>query len=107
MPLKSYFRGMIKKMNSGLMAKLLVRVFFLLIVLALVAAIKYEDKLKGLGSIRLDQWRLVFPLLLIIGFIVLLVLAALKKYRQTDLNWLLIVNTVMLMINGLAIFMRI
>ncbi len=95
------------KMNSALIAKLLVRVFFLLIILAFAAAIHYQDNLKHLGSIRLDQWPLIFPILLILGFITLLVLCTIKKYREADLNWLLIVNTVMLMIYGMAIFMRI
>ncbi|MBS7564010.1 hypothetical protein KHS38_06295 [Mucilaginibacter sp. Bleaf8] len=96
-----------KKLNSAIIAKLLVRIFFLFLVAAMFGIVKYQDKLKVLGSIRLDQWRLIFPALLIIGFIVLLVLASIKKYKVGDINLLLIVNTIMLLIYGLAIFIRV
>lgn len=81
--------------------------FLILLLAALTAVIIHKDSLQHLGYINLYQWRMIFPVLLIAGFITLLVLCTIKKYRVTDLNWLLVVNTVMLTAYAVAIGFRI
>jgi len=92
---------------SKIIAKMLVRLIFILILAAAVWLTQYNDKLKGLGYIKLNQWTLIYPVLLIVGFIGLLITAAVKKYNSMDINLLLIVNTVMLLIYAMAVFFRI
>lgn len=93
--------------TSKIIAKLLVRLVFILLLVAAVWITQNNDKLKGLGYIKLNQWTLVYPLLLIAGFIGLLIASAVKKYNSMDLNLLLIVNTVMLIIYAMAVFFKI
>ena len=93
--------------TSKIIAKLLVRLVFILILAAAWWITQNNDKLKGLGYIKLNQWTLVYPVLLIAGFIGLLITAAVKKYNSMDINLLLIVNTVMLLIYAMAVFFRI
>ncbi|MFD1255686.1 hypothetical protein ACFQ3S_02655 [Mucilaginibacter terrae] len=92
---------------SKFFAKLMVRMFFILILAAGVGVWQGGDKLKHLGYINLFQWRMIFPALLISGFIGLLLTASIKKYNNMELNWLLVVNTLMLIIYAMAIFMKI
>ena len=93
--------------TTKIIAKMLVRLVMILLLAAGVGVMQSEDKLKQLGYINLYQWRMIFPVLLMGGFIGLLIAAAVKKYNNPDLNLLLIVNTVMLIIYGMAIFFRI
>ncbi|RFZ82158.1 hypothetical protein DYU05_16185 [Mucilaginibacter terrenus] len=84
---------------SQIAAKAVVRVFFALILLALVMFINGDrTKLQHIYLAPKHLYTLVAPLLLIIGFITLLVLCSVKKYTKPDLNWLLVVNTVVLLV---------
>jgi cation transport ATPase len=93
--------------TSKIIAKLLVRLVFILILAAAVWLTQNNDKLKGLGYVQLNQWTIIYPVLLIAGFIGLLITASVKKYNSMDINLLLIVNTVMLLIYAMAVFFRI
>lgn len=85
----------------------MVRLVFILLLVAGFAIVQNNGKLQQLGSINLYQWRLIFPVILIGGFMGLSIATALKKYNQPDLNFLLIVNSVMLIIYGMAVFFQI
>jgi len=50
---------------------------------------------------------MIFPAILILGFISLLIICTLKKYQEADLNWLLVLNTLILIAYGIAIYIRI
>lgn len=93
--------------TSSFVAKLLVRLFFVLLLIVMFGIVNHQSELNRLGSISLYQWQLIFPVLLIAGFITLLVMCSLKKYSIPQLNWLLSLNTLMLIIYGIAVFMRI
>jgi cation transport ATPase len=93
--------------TSKFLAKFMVRLVFILLLVAGFAIVQNSGKLQQLGSINLYQWRLIFPVILIGGFMGLSIATALKKYNQPDLNFLLIVNSVMLIIYGMAIFFQI
>ncbi|MDT3404592.1 hypothetical protein [Mucilaginibacter terrae] len=87
-------------------AKFITRLVLILLLFVGYLLIQYREKMHNLGFIKL-QWQLIFPVVLILSFLGLFITAAIKKYNQGDLNLLLIVNSVMLIIYGMAIFFRI
>jgi hypothetical protein len=94
--------------TSQIAAKLIVRLFFILLLIALVPFLKGEgDKLQGLYLMPKQAWTLVFPILLILGFIALLIICSIKKYNKPDLNWLLVLNTIVLIVYGATLYVHI
>lgn len=95
---------------SQFTAKLLIRLFILLLLFAF-APIVLEDRTTLSYSdtfIYLEnKWALVFPGLLFASFIALLILTLRHKYRKTDLNWMLSLNTVLLIIYVVMLYVRI
>jgi len=94
---------------NRIVTKIVVRLFFLLLLIALVPPFLQGDQAK-LQHIYLSfhyKWQMVFPAVLILGFISLLIICAIKKYKEADLNWLLVLNTVILTAYGIAIYIRI
>lgn len=92
---------------SQLAAKIVTRLFFILLILALVPFLGDNYKLKNLYLHTPNKWTLTFPILLMLGFITLFVLCSIKKYKEADLNWLLVLNTVILIIYGITLGLRI
>ena len=92
---------------SQFFAKLMVRLFFILILAAGIGLWQDDDKLKHAGYINLYQWQIIYPLLLIGGFIGLLITVSIKKYKNAELNWLLVVNTLMLIIYAMAVYFKV
>lgn len=93
---------------SQIAAKVAVRVFFILLLMALIPFLKGDD--AGLQHLYLTPkniYTLAFPILLILGFIALLVICALKKYKRPDLNWLLVINTLVLIAYAVTLYIRI
>jgi len=89
--------------------KIVVRLFFLSLLIAVVPPLLQGDQSK-LQHIYLSfhhSWELIFPAILILGFISLLIICAAKEYKEPDLNWLLVLNTVILAMYGIAIFIRV
>ncbi|SDS17907.1 hypothetical protein SAMN05216490_0682 [Mucilaginibacter mallensis] len=94
--------------TSQIVAKVVVRLFFFLLLIATVPFIAGNNaKLQNFNFVIRQKWTLVFPAILLGGFIGLLVLCTIKKYKEIDLNWLLVVNTLVLMAYGLAIFIKV
>lgn len=94
---------------SQIVTKIAVRLFFSLLIIALVPPFLMGDKSK-LAHIYLTfhkPWQLIPPAVLIFAFISLLIICTVKKYKEADLNWLLVLNTVILTIYGIAIYIRI
>jgi hypothetical protein len=95
--------------TSRIVTKIVVRLFFLLLLIALVPPFLMGDQNK-LAHIYLTfhhKWEMIFPAILILAFMSLLIICAVKKFKETDLNWLLVLNTVILTIYGIAIYIRI
>jgi hypothetical protein len=95
--------------TSQIVTKIVVRIFFILLLIALVPPFLTGDQTK-LEHIYLTfhhKWEMVFPAILILAFFSLLIICAVKKFKETDLNWLLVLNTVILTIYGIAIYIRI
>ena len=94
--------------TSQIAAKIVTRLFFFLLLIALVPFIQGDtSKLQHLYLNPKNVWTLAFPIILILGFIALLVICSIKKFRETDLNWVLVVNTVVLMAYGIALYVHI
>jgi hypothetical protein len=83
---------------SQIVAKAIVRVFLLLLLISTIPFIAGNNpKLQNFQFVIHQKWTLVFPAILIIGFVTLLITCTIKRYKQVDLNWLLVVNTVVLL----------
>src|SRR5665213_3808691 len=93
---------------SPIITKIVLRVFFVLLFFALVPFfVGDQRRLQHTYFSFHHWWELIFPAIIIISFIALLITCAVKRYKQPDLNWLLVVNTVVLAAYGIAIFIRI
>ena len=94
---------------NRIVTKIVVRLFFLLLAIALVPTFIQgnQSKLQHIYLAFRHKWQTIFPIILILGFIVLLIICAKKKYKEPDLNWLLVLNTVILTVYGAVIFIRI
>jgi hypothetical protein len=93
---------------SKLVTRIVVRAFF---VLLLVAAVPFfygdQSKFQHIYFAFHHKWEMIFPAIIILSFIFLLITCAIKKYNEPELNWLLIVNTVVLLAYGIAIVIRV
>ena len=93
---------------SQIAAKIVVRLFFILLLIALIPFLQGDtSKLQHLYLMPKHIYTLAFPILLIIGFIALLVICSIKKYQKADLNWLLVINTVVLLAYAVTLYIRI
>ena len=96
--------------TSRIAAKVAVRLFLFLILLALVPFFTgntTDTQLQNIYITASNKWVFAYPILLALGFIALLVLCTIKKYTKPDLNWLLVLNTLMLIVYGATVFVRI
>ena len=93
---------------SRLVTKIVVRAFFILLLVALVP-VWYGDhnKLQNIYLTFRHPWEIAFPAILIVSFIFLLATCAIKRYAEPELNWLLVLNTCILLVYGIAIVIRI
>ena len=93
---------------SQIAAKIVTRLFFFLLLIALVPFVQGDtSKLQHMYLMPKHSWTLAFPILLILGFIALLVICSIKKFSKTDLNWLLVINTLVLMAYAITLYIRI
>jgi Na+-driven multidrug efflux pump len=93
---------------SQIAAKVIVRLFFILLLIAVVPFMQGDDhKLQNLYFTTTHKWIFIFPCILILGFISLLVICTIKKYRELDLNLLLILNTLILLAYGVTLYIRV
>lgn len=93
---------------SQIAAKVIVRLFFILLLVSLVPFMEGDNhKLQNLYFTTTHKWIFVFPIILIGSFITLLVTCTIKKYKEMDLNWLLVLNTAILLAYGATLYIRI
>ena len=93
---------------SQIAAKVVTRLFFILI---LVGCVPFMDgnnnKVQNIYFHTKHTWLFAFPIILVLGFIALLIICAIKKYKELDLNLLLILNTVILIAYGATLYIRV
>jgi len=93
---------------SKLVTKIVVRVFFILMLAVSVPFFAGDhSKFQNIYFAFPHKWEMIFPAILIISFFFLLIICAIKKYSEPELNWLLVVNTVVLLAYAIAIFIRV
>lgn len=95
---------------SKLAAKTLVRLFILLLLFAFAPAILERETADPLNRVFLyieNKWALLFPGLLFVSFLTLLILTLRHKYQKTDLNWMLSLNSTLLIIYVIMLYSRI
>ena len=93
---------------SKLVTKIVVRVFFILLLAVSVPFFAADhSKFQNIYFAFPHKWEMIFPAILIISFFFLLIICAIKKYSEPELNWLLVVNTVVLLAYAIAIFIRV
>ena len=93
---------------SRIAVKIATRLFLILLVMGLLPALQGDQsKLQHVYLTFHHKWEMVFPAVLILGFIGLLVYCIIKKYQEPDMNWLLVLNTVILIVYGIAIYIRV
>jgi|SRR5690606_4015131 len=94
---------------SRFIAKLLVRLLILLLLFSM-APLLVDRQLAGRAEhvyIYLEnKWAFIFPGILFFSFMVLLILTLRKKYTATDLNWMLSLNTLILILYLILLYVR-
>ena len=94
--------------TSGIVAKAVSRLFLLLLVLAIVPLFQVDtSKLQHLYIVTSSKSLFVFPVILIGGFVYFLIRCTMNKYKETDSNWLLVINTLVLMAYCATIFIKV
>ena len=94
--------------TSAIIAKAVSRLFLLLILCATVPLFKVDStKFQHLYIVADHKWLFAFPVILVCGFVYFFVRCTIKKYTETDSNWLLVLNTVILMAYCATIFFRV
>lgn len=94
---------------SQFSAKLLVRLFILLLLFAFAPVVLEQEATRSYSETFVyieNKWALVFPALLFASFLVLLILTLRHKYQKTDLNWMLSLNTALLIIYIIMVYIR-
>ena len=93
---------------SKFVTKIVIRIFFILLFVALVPFFEGDqNKIQHIYLTFHHSWEMIFPAILIISFTCLLIYCAVKKYTEPEMNWLLVVNTIVLLAYGIAIFVRV
>ena len=94
---------------SKFIVKLLIRLFFLMLLFAFAPFVLEKETVVSLEQTYLyitNKWAFIFPGLLFLSFLTLLVLTLRHKYQKTDLNWMLSLNTVLLVVYLIMLYAR-
>lgn len=97
---------------SKIAAKTALRIFIIILAMGLLPLIagqgeSWEAKIASTRLVMPNKWTLVFPTVLFIGFLTLAIICVKNKYRQTDVNWLLVLNAVILITYLVMLYSRI
>lgn len=97
---------------SKIAAKTALRIFVIILAMGLLPLIagrgeSWEAKMVTGHLVFPSKWTLVYPAILFIGFLSLAIICIKNKYRQTDINWLLVLNSVILIAYLVILYTRI
>ena len=94
--------------NSAIIAKSVSRLFILSLILATIPLFQVDSaKFHQLYFVTKSKWVFVFPIVLIVGFLYFFIRCTIKKYTEPDANWLLVINTLVLMTYCATLFIRV
>jgi len=92
----------------GIVAKSVSRLFLLFVLLAGVFLFRGDtSKLQHMYIVSKSRWLFLFPILLMAGFVYFFIRCTIKKYTEPDSNWLLVINTLVLMTYCATLFIRV
>ncbi len=94
---------------SKFIAKLLTRLFILLLLFAFAPFVLEKESTVSLGETFLyitNKWAFIFPGILFLSFLTLLVITLRSKYRHTDINWMLSLNAALLAAYLIMLYVR-
>jgi len=95
--------------TSKFISKLLVRLFIIILAVAIAPILVDQHMAAKLETTYVyieNKWVFIFPLILFLSFLTLLILTGRTKHEQTDLNWMLSLNTVLLIIYVILLCIR-
>ena len=94
--------------TSRLVAKIVTRLFFLLLLFAIIPLFQADSsKLQHLYFVTTHKWVWIFPCILVGAFVILFVGCTVQKYTKPDWNCLLVINTTVLMAYSATLYIRI
>ncbi|HVW15244.1 MAG TPA: hypothetical protein VHB54_15540 [Mucilaginibacter sp.] len=94
--------------TSAIVAKAVSRLFIILLLVAVIILFRVDhNKLQHIYFTGKSKWSFVFPGILVLSFIILFVYCTVNKYSKTDWNWVLVLNTAILMAYFATLYMRI
>lgn len=94
---------------SKFTAKLLTRLFILLLLFSMAPFLidrQLSARAEHIYVYIENKWAFIFPGMLFLSFLILLILTLRKGYAQTDLNWMLSLNTLLLIIYLILLYIR-
>jgi hypothetical protein len=93
---------------SRIAAKVAVRLFLFLVLLAFVPFVTgnstWDIRMHNTYLAFPNKWALAYPILLIGGFIALFIKCTIQKYSHTETNWLLVLTTTVLIVYGIRVY---
>ena len=94
--------------NSRFVAKLVTRLFFMLVLFAIIPLFTIDrSKLDQLYFVANHKWIWIFPCVLVGSFVTLFAGCTIQRYSKPDWNWLLVVNTVVLLAYCANLYIRV
>jgi cytochrome bd-type quinol oxidase subunit 2 len=94
---------------SKFISKLLTRLFMLLLGLSVAPFLINKDLASRLETTYIyieNKWVFVFPAVLFLSFLTLLVLTGRARHEKEDLNWMLSLNTLLLIVYVILLYVK-
>jgi sterol desaturase/sphingolipid hydroxylase (fatty acid hydroxylase superfamily) len=93
-------------------AKTAIRIFIIILFMGILPLVSgqnqpWDQRLADAHLVITNKWTLVFPAVLFLGFLSLTILCMKNKYSQPDVNWLLVLNAVILITYLVMLYSRI
>lgn len=96
---------------SQVAAKTAIRIFIIILFFGLLPFIAGNDawdaRMQTTHLVIPNKWTLIFPGILFLGFLSLVIICKKGKYQVPDFNWLLVLNTVILLAYMVLLYSRI
>jgi hypothetical protein len=94
--------------SSRFAAKIVTRLFFLILLFAIIPLFKVDSaKLHQLYFVTTHKWIWIFPCILVGSFVALFTGCTMQRYAKPDWNWLLVVNTIVLLAYCVSLYIRV
>jgi cytochrome bd-type quinol oxidase subunit 2 len=96
---------------SKIAAKTAIRIFVIILFVGILPFVTgnqpWDAKAASTHLVIPNKWMLIYPGVLFAGFLTLTILVLKNKYKIVDFNWLLVLNTVILLVYLVLLYSRI